>query len=439
MKLLKILIIAFFLVSGTSLLWAMTLPIPDFNSYIENINQAESTKIYDRTGEVLLWDLHGEVKRTVVPYENISKYVRDGFVAIEDDTFYQHKGISPTAILRAVFKDIISGSAKQGGSTITQQVVKNALLSKEKTISRKVKEWILAVKLEKELDKKQILTLYLNEIPFGGMMYGIEEASQAFFKKSASELTLPESAYLAAIPQAPSRYSPYGNHRDELEARKNLVLDKMAGLGYISKEEAQKAKKEVVEFAKPEGKGLKAPHFVFYVKDILEEKYGKDAVEKGGLKVISSLDWKLQEKAETIVAQYAADNEKNFNARNASLVAIDPKTGQILVMVGSRDYYDTSNDGNFNIALAKRQPGSSFKPIVYSTAFEKGYTPDTVLFDLPTEFNVNCDAGALRGPNRPAVICRSTTMISLWDLSAYEMLSPNRATYRRSNCFIWRG
>lgn len=395
-----IILIAFFLFSGFSAVWAISLPIPDFNGYFQDLSSSESTKIYDRTGKVLLYNLSGEFRRTQVSLGEISKYVKEGTIAIEDDTFYSHSGVKPTAILRAVWVDLLSGYKKQGASTITQQVVKNTLLTREKTITRKIKEVVLALKLEREMSKDQILELYLNEIPYGGNMYGIQEASNTFFKKNAKDLTLAESAYLAAIPQAPTTYSPYGQHTDLLEARKNLVLDRMATLGYISTEEASVAKKEKVAFAPAEFRGLNAPHFVFFIKEYLEEKYGgSEKVEKLGLRVTTTLDWELQQKGEEVVKKYALENEKNYNAKNASLVAVDPKTGQILTMVGSRDYFDVENEGNFNVALAHRQPGSSFKPFVYATAFNKGYTPNTVLFDVPTEFNPSCSP--LQLPGKP--------------------------------------
>jgi len=386
-----VVLIAFFVFSGVSAVWAITLPIPDINTYFDQLSKSQSTKIYDRTGKVQLYDMSGTVRRTQVSLANISKYVKDGTIAIEDDQFYKHNGIEPTSMLRALFVDISSGSKKEGASTITQQVVKNTLLTNEKTITRKIKEVVLALKLEKTMTKDQILEMYLNEIPYGGMIYGIQEASKTFFNKDAGKLTLAESAYLAAIPQAPTTYSPYGNHRDLLEARKNLVLDRMANLGYITKDEARKARNEKVAFMEPTFHGLNAPHFVFFIKDYLEQKYGgSNQVEKMGLKVYTTLDFPMQQKMETIVKKYAEINEKNYNATNESMVATDPKTGQILAMVGSRDYFDMTREGNFNVALAHRQPGSSFKPFVYATAFSQGYTPDTVLFDLPTEFNPSC-------------------------------------------------
>jgi 1A family penicillin-binding protein len=370
--------------------WAYRLPIPDFQSF-ESRKVVQSTKIYDSTGEFLLYDIHQNISRTVIPYEEIPRDIKNATVAIEDSEFYQHKGISPVAMLRSLLVDLMSGKLSQGGSTITQQLAKNTLLTSEKSFTRKIKEIILALKLETVLTKEQILTLYLNEIPYGGSTYGIEAASQYFFGKSAANLTLAEAAYLAALPKAPTYYSPYGNHRDELDLRKDLVLERMLKLGFASEEEYNEAKNEQINFVPRSEQNIKAPHFVMYIKSYLEEKYGKDAVEEEGLKVTTTLDWALQQKAESIVSQYAANNEQKFNAKNAGLVAIDPKTGKILAMVGSRDYFDLENEGNFNVTLAQRQPGSSFKPFVYATAFKKGYTPETVVFDLQTEFNSSCN------------------------------------------------
>ncbi|HSE34889.1 MAG TPA: transglycosylase domain-containing protein, partial [Candidatus Paceibacterota bacterium] len=371
--------------------WAALLEIPDF-SLFEQRKVSQSTKIFDRTGEVLLYDVHRDVRRTEVPFESINPYVKSATIAIEDDEFYQHIGIKPRAIIRAVLANLQSGEYAQGGSTITQQVIKNALLSKEKTITRKVKEWILAIKLERILTKDQILSLYLNEAPYGGNIYGVEEASLSFFGKRSSEVTLAESAYLAALPQAPTLYSPYGSHRDLLEARKDAILKKMLTLGMITEAEYIGAKKETVQFLAASERGIRAPHFVMYVRELLADEYGEEAIVEDGLRVVTSIDLRLQEIAERTVETYAEENEKQFNAKNAALVALDPRTGEILAMVGSRDYFDTEHDGNFNIALAKRQPGSAFKPIVYAAAFDMGYTPDTVLFDVPTQFSTFCDA-----------------------------------------------
>lgn len=388
---------------GSVALWVATMRIPDLDSF-EVRKVTESTKIYDKTGSILLYDVHDSIRRTVVPFEDISRNIKNATVAIEDSEFYQHSGIRPLSFLRAVLANIQTGSFGQGGSTITQQVVKNSLLTTEKRVSRKIKEWILAIKLERLIGKDEILAHYLNETPYGGNVYGVEEATQTFFGKRSSDITLAESAYVAALPQAPTYYSPYGNNREALDARKNLVLLKMLENSFISKEEYDEAIKTVVEFKAPEEYGIKAPHFVLFIKEQLEKKYGKEVVEGSGLKVISTLDYDLQKKAEEIVKKHALENKEKFNAENAGLIAIDPTNGNILAMVGSRDYFDKEIDGNFNITLAHRQPGSSFKPFVYATAFKKGYLPETVLFDVKTEFSTECNPnGTPITPGRESV------------------------------------
>lgn len=381
--------------------WIKSLPIPDFQAFEER-KIVQSTKIYDKTGKNILYDVYKNTKRTVIPYEEIPRNIKNATVAIEDSSFYQHKGISISGIVRAFLTNLSQGKIKgQGGSTITQQLIKNSLLTSEKTFARKIQELVLSLKLEKVLSKEEILTLYLNEIPYGGSNYGVEAASQAYFNKPAKNLTLAESAYLAALPQATTYYSPYGTHRNELDKRKNLVLERMLALGFIEKTELDQAKSEQVTFTDMTNEGIQAPHFVMFIKSYLEEKYGTDMVESGGLKVTTTLDLELQKEAEKIVAKYAEENTKKFNAQNAGLIAIDPKTGQILVMVGSRNYFDENYEGKFNVTLAKRQPGSSFKPFVYATAFKKGYSPETVVFDLKTEFNSSCNPD---GTPKPGII-----------------------------------
>lgn len=379
------------IISGLVLLWVSSLEMPSLSSFEER-RVLQSTKIYDRTGEVLLYDLHQDVRRTIVPYEDISRHIKNASVAIEDDTFFDHMGIRPLRTLQAVITNLVHGDlfGGQGGSTITQQVIKNSILIPEKTVTRKVKEWILALKIEQELTKEEILTHYLNESPYGGTIYGVEEASRSFFDKPAAEVTLAEAAYLAALPQAPTYYSPYGNNREALERRKNLVLDQMLKNGFITEEEYNQARETEVEFQPREATGIRAPHFVFYVYEQLANKYGEESLAERGFRVITTLDWELQEHAEATVKKYALRNEEVFNAENGALVATDPQTGEILVMVGSRDYFDDEIDGNFNIATAERQPGSAFKPFVYAAAFEKGYTPDTVVFDVRTQFSTAC-------------------------------------------------
>ncbi len=379
---------------GFFFIWLSTIKLPDLNNFDSRI-VSESTKIYDRTGKVVLFDVHGNVRRTVVPLDQINDYVKWATIAIEDKNFYTHHGVEPKAIMRAILTNLKDGNllSGQGGSTITQQVIKNALLTNEKKISRKVKEWVLAPRLEAKLSKDEILELYLNEIPYGGTVYGVQEAGRKFFGKDAKDITLVEAAYIAALPQAPTYYSPYGSHREGLETRKNKVLKEMLSLNFITQQEYDEAIKTKVEFQKQEDYGIKAPHFVMYIRELLEEKYGAEMVEKGGLKVITTLDWELQQDAEEIVKKWALINKAKFDAENAALVTTDPNTGQILTMVGSRDYFDEEIDGNFNIATAERQPGSSIKPIIYAEAFNKGYRPETVVFDLPTEFSTTCYSG----------------------------------------------
>lgn len=380
--------------TGAFLLWASSLKIPDIESF-EQRKIAQSTKIYDRTGEMLLFDLHENIQRTLIPFSDVSRHVKNATVAIEDAEFYEHIGVKPIAFIRAVIANLQAREFAQGGSTITQQVIKNSVLTSEKKISRKLKEWVLAVKLEKTLSKEQILELYLNEAPYGGSVYGVEEASRRFYGKSAADVTLAEAAYLAALPQAPTFYSPYGSNREALDRRKDLVLLKMLENGFINEDEYEEALLEEVVFGVQVDTGIKAPHFVMFIREYLAEKYGERALEEQGFNVITTLDFELQKEAEEIVASFAETNEENFNASNASLVAIDPKTGQILVMVGSRNYFDEEIDGNFNIATAQRQPGSAFKPFVYATALDKGYTSDTIVFDLATQFSTACEVEKL--------------------------------------------
>lgn len=377
------------LLAGFILIWVSTFQIPSLNT-IEERKVSQSTKIYDNTGKILLYDVYQKTKRTIVPFENISEYIKNATLSIEDKDFYTHSGFKPTSFLRAVIVNLITKDFTQGGSTITQQVVKNSILVGDKTITRKLKEIALSLKLNRILTKDEIFSMYLNENPYGGTIYGVEEATQAFFGKTSSEVTLAEAAYLAALPQAPSYYSPYGPNKARLDDRKNLVLKEMFEDKKITEIEYQNALKEKVLFIPKTSSGIKAPHFVMFVKEYLERKYGSDVLEQGGLRVTTTLNYELQAKAEAIAKQYAESNEKNFNGTNDAFIAIDPKTGGILTMVGSRDYFDTKIDGNFNVTTAHRQPGSTFKPFVYAEAFAKGYTPDTVLFDLPTQFSTKC-------------------------------------------------
>ncbi|HPW34143.1 MAG TPA: PBP1A family penicillin-binding protein [Candidatus Paceibacterota bacterium] len=371
------------------------LPHPE---KLTDLQPTQSTKIYDRTGEILLYEIHGQENRTVLAPIDIPDYISKAVVAVEDQGFYQHSAIDWKSIVRAFFANLIKGRITQGGSTITQQLVKNVFLTPEKTIERKLKELILSYWIEKNYTKDEILVMYLNQIPLGSNAYGIEAASRLYFGKGAKDITLAQSAVLAALIQAPSFYSPWGVHIKDLENRKNYVLDQMEGLGYIDKTKSNEAKQEKIVFQPQSIGSIKAPHFVMMVRDYIINKYGEELVENGGLKVITSLDWKQQEIAERVVKEGASRNKELYKGENASLVSQDPKTGQILAMVGSANYFDKTIDGNFNVASqGLRQPGSAFKPFAYLTAFEKGYTPDTIVFDTPTEFTPN-------NPNCPIVV-----------------------------------
>ena len=364
----------------------LTLPDP---VSIASRKITESTKIYDKTGEVLLYDIHGEEKRTIVPWERVPESVKTATLASEDADFYAHKGLDLKGIARAFFKNLRNFQLSQGGSTITQQLVKNGLLGGEKNVTRKIKEALLSIEVEKRFTKDEIFWMYLNQIPYGSNAYGIEAAGKTFFGKTASGLTTNESAVLASLIKAPSYYSPYGNHVDKLMARKNALLEKMVSLGFITSEEYREMKNEKIEF-KPFTENIQAPHFVIMVKDYLENTYGREAIENAGLRVITTLDADLQTAAEETVAKYTEVNKEKYKAANAAMVSVDPKTGEVLSLVGSADYFDIENEGNFNVATAKRQPGSAFKPFAYAVAFQKNFPDFTVLFDAKTEFNPNC-------------------------------------------------
>ncbi|MFH1461180.1 MAG: PBP1A family penicillin-binding protein [Patescibacteria group bacterium] len=362
--------------------FAKDLPDP---TKIEDREIIESTKIYDRTGQIVLYDIHGEEKRTIIPLEEIPQFIKEATIAIEDDNFYHHIGLDWKGILRAAWANLTNQRIAQGGSTITQQFIKNAYLGgpqSARTFARKIKEAILALLMERKYSKDEILGFYLNQVPYGSNAYGIEAASQTFFNKSAKDLTLAQGALLSALPNAPSYYSPSGSHPDELKVRQEDILDRMVNFGYLSQEQADQAKQEELKYASPGD--LKAHHFVTMVQEYLEDKYGSDYtdINMAGLKVYTSLDWSLQEAAEQAVTK---GTEKNtaYRATNAALVAINPKTGQVLALVGSKNY----SEDQFNVATSpNRQPGSSFKPFAYAMAFKKGFTPETILFDLKTNF-----------------------------------------------------
>lgn len=378
---------------------------------IVNQDLIESTKIFDKTGEVLLYEIHGEVRRTYLSHEEIPDIIRKATIAIEDNNFYEHPAFDIRGILRALWVGIRSGRFTQGGSTITQQVAKNSFLTPERSVLRKIKELILAFRLEQAYTKDEILNLYLNQIPYGHNAYGIEAASQTFFGKPAIELTLSEAAMLAAIPQAPSYFSPWGFHTTELENRRVHIIRRMKELRMIDEHQYNIAinnRPQVLEKPKIASFEL-APHFVMEVQRHLNDKYGEEFIRKGGLTVITTLDVSLQKIANQSVLDGANRNTELYSGHNAALIAIDPTNGHVLSLVGSKDYFKKSEpegciegvdcrfEGKFNVVTqGLRQPGSSFKPFVYLLSFINGLTPDTILFDVPTEFTAN-------NPNCPAI------------------------------------
>lgn len=396
------------------LYYAKDLPLPE--KFTEK-PFSQSTKIYDRTGKTLLYEIYGEEKRQYVGIDKISDNLKNAILATEDARFYQHGALDWTGIIRAIFVDITSMSKSQGASTITQQLVRSTFLTGEKSIRRKIKEAILSFEMESKYSKNQIFEWYLNQIPFGSNAYGAEAASQTYFNKPASDLSLPEAAVLAAIISSPSYLSPYGSHLNELLSRKDYVLNRMADNEFITNDQLQSALKEKITFSTIRN-AIKAPHFVFYVEKYLEDKYGQDYLQQKGLKIYTTLDWDLQQYVEDVVSKTAPESQ-TWNANNIAAVVLNPKTGEILALVGSKNYFGTSYpqgcnstagqclfDPQFDIAtLGKRQPGSSFKPFVYATAFEKGYTPDTILWDTPTEFNPNCSPDGSQSKDQNGLIC----------------------------------
>lgn len=344
------------------------------------------TILYDRTGNVELYRLYGEENRVVVTHDAIPESVRLATIASEDANFYSHKGIDPLSILRALRANLESGHITQGGSTITQQLTRALFLNNEQTFERKFREALLAIKIDRALSKEEILDLYLNTVPYGSNTYGIEAAADMFFQKHAIDLTLDESALLAALPNAPSYFSPYRNHEKDLESRQRDILEKMYTLNFISYDDYQTAlNAHTLLRVIPRTETIIAPHFVFAVIDELKKQYSQEELETKGYHVITTLDIGLQQSAEKVVREGAVKNIAR-GASNAALVALDAKNGDVLAMVGSKDYFDQSIDGNVNVTLEKRQPGSAFKPFAYATAFEKGFQPETPIYDRRINF-----------------------------------------------------
>lgn len=362
--------------------FARDLPSPN---KLSDKNFEQATKIYDRNGN-LLYNVFDDQNRTLVTLDKIPADVKNATVAIEDKNFYKHKGFDPLGYVRAL-KQIIFEKQLQGGSTLTQQLVKNALLSSERTVTRKIKEFILSVQIERRFTKDEILQMYLNEVPYGGTAWGIEAASQEYFGKHVWELNLVESAILAGLPQKPSVYSPHGNNPLAYIDRTKDVLRRMREDGYITEEQEQKAAEQLpkVKFVRF-GEGIKAPHFSIYVKNLLEEKYGSQLVQQGGLRVTTTLDLNLQNMAQKVVRDQVA-SERHLQVNNGAAVIENTKTGEILAWVGSKDYFAKDIPGQFDIvSQALRQPGSALKPFNYLVGFENGYTPATMFIDERTDF-----------------------------------------------------
>jgi len=363
--------------------------LPDPSVFDERI-VPQSTKIYDRTGEILLYEIHGGEKRTIVELEEISPYVIKAALAAEDHDFYQHNGFSLKGFTRSMFRNLLRlfhPSDFRGGSTITQQLARNAFLTLDKTIVRKIREAILTIKIEKNYSKDEILAMYLNQINYGHNVYGIESASKFYFNKESKNLTLAESAYLISLVQSPNYLSPFGYHVEELEGRKDWILSRIRTLEYCPEEEIKQAEEEEVVFIPPEQK-FPAPHFIMYVRGLLYDQFSEEELEKGGYTIITSLDVNLQNIAEEVVTKYGDLNEEQVGVQNMGLVAEDPNNGQVLAMVGSRDYWNEEKEGNVNTVLSTRQPGSSFKPIVYATLFKKGFLPENIIFDTAIDGRV---------------------------------------------------
>jgi len=374
----RIIVLFVFVASMVWLFWGMPIP-----TKLGALNSPVSTKILDRNGK-LIYEIYSDQRRTPVDLKDLPDYLKEATISIEDKDFYKHHGFSFTGIGRAAFNTIFKRKL-QGGSTLTQQLVKVTLLTPERTVRRKIREFVLSQVVEIIYSKDQILELYLNQIPYGGTAYGIEAASETYFGKKAKDLTLGEATLLAGLPQAPTKYSPFGVHPENAKERQETVLRRMVEDGYITQEEADGAKEEELTYAEPEES--KATHFSLYIKEQLAEKYGDALVEQGGLRVTTTLDLDLQEFAEEAVATEVA-RLKKFDVGNGAAMVTRPKTGEILAMVGSKDYNAEDEDGKVNIIFAKRQPGSSIKPLNYALALkDKKITLSTPFADVPTCFS----------------------------------------------------
>lgn len=372
------------IIATTSFLYLVAKTPLGNSLYTRNI--AQTSVIYDRTGTHVLYKIHGEENRKILNHDQIPDVVRAATIATEDDNFYSHHGVDFLAIIRALKTDIATGTASQGASTITQQLARSAFLNRDKTIGRKILEAIYAIKIERKYSKNDILDAYLNQVPYGSNAYGIEAAAETYFGKQAKDLTLAQAATLAAMTKAPTYYSPYGPNRDALIQRQQSVLARIATLKLepaplITTAQTIDITKDIKPFVEP----IEAPHFVFYALDQLRKRYTEKMLESNGLKIYTTLDYDKQKLAETIVAG-SNSSLKQYGATNAALVALDPRNGQIIAMVGSKNYFDPTIDGQVNVTTRPRQPGSSFKPFVYAKAFEDGYQPESLVLDAPTNF-----------------------------------------------------
>lgn len=359
------------------------LPTP---GKLVNNDLSQSTRIFDRNG-ILLYSVYQNENRVYVNLSDIPKNLQHATIAIEDKNFYENQGFSVRGYLRA-FVGIVTLHGISGGSTLTQQLVKNVLLQDTRqVISRKIKELILAIQVDRKYSKDQILEMYLNDVGYGGATTGVEAAAEYYFGKHVKDLDLAQSAFLAGLPQSPTSYNPYNGQKYYLTRTKS-VLQALVDQGYISQSKATAAYKEIssTTFSSAQNADIKAPWFVLHVKQLAADQFGSNVVENGGLQIYTTLDYTIQKYAEEVVQKEVKADQKVDNIHNAAVVVRDPKTGEILAMVGNADFNDTENDGQFNDALANRQPGSSLKPLLYATAFEKGYTPATEVMDVQTDF-----------------------------------------------------
>jgi penicillin-binding protein 1C len=380
----KILFIFVFLIliSGVAIWYFIFKDLPS-PAQLTNRKVDVSTKIYDRNG-ILLYQIYKDQNRTPVTISEIPETVKDATLAGEDAAFYREHGFSLKGILRALLADLTNKDFGAGGSTITQQLVKNTLLTNEKTIIRKIKELVLSIQVENAFSKDKILEMYLNEVSYGGSAYGIEAASQMYFGKKVSELDLAEASLLAGLPKSPTTYSPYGANPDLAIQRQKEILRLMVQNGFITTDQESQAESEKLSFANGEIQ-IKAPHFVMYVRQKLVDQFGEEEVQAGGLKVTTTLDYNIQQMAQNVVKSQV-EKLKGLHVTNGAAVVLDPSTGEILAMVGSTDYFDTANDGNVNVTTALRPPGSSIKVVNYAYALSHGYTPGTIILDAPISF-----------------------------------------------------